>query len=289
MKFLPSALLFLIVPLCSAKGSDFAALCADHAAIERVYYNHRLGTKSSFEETMPRALVEQLVRDELHKQAVLKKVYGVEISAAQLEMEEQRINATTRAPAVLAELKTALANDRARFARTVIAPIVVARELRSRFENDDQLHSPRRRHVEATREQLLAVKKKGEPLNPLMDLLEKRYSNHVRHSVWRLGKRTEAVRAAQVDSGPAAPAVVSSPVKDDQAHFEDLAPALQKVLRAQLQQTGDVSAVLEMPEAFMLCVAKEKTDARLSAAVLSLPKLSFEAWLQNIPSEKPTP
>lgn len=60
-------------------AADFDSLCADRAAIERVYYNHRLGTKPPFEQVLPRELIERLVRQDLHKQAVLKKVYGIEI------------------------------------------------------------------------------------------------------------------------------------------------------------------------------------------------------------------
>ena len=75
------------------------------------------------------------------KEEVLKRVYGVQITPAQVAAEAQRINATTRAPDVLAELKTALGNDPERFARTVVKPILVERELRQRFDNDDHLHA----------------------------------------------------------------------------------------------------------------------------------------------------
>src|SRR5216684_4210992 len=50
-------------------------------------------------------------------------------SPARPDAEAERINATTRAPEVLAELKAALGNDPARFARTVARPIVVERTL----------------------------------------------------------------------------------------------------------------------------------------------------------------
>ena len=44
--------------LCSAAAwaDDMAALVRDRAAIERVYYNHRLGQKPPFEEALPPAL-----------------------------------------------------------------------------------------------------------------------------------------------------------------------------------------------------------------------------------------
>src|SRR3989442_454407 len=47
------AALCLFLALASpTMADDFSALCADRAAIERVYYQHRLGTKPSFEETL---------------------------------------------------------------------------------------------------------------------------------------------------------------------------------------------------------------------------------------------
>jgi hypothetical protein len=56
---------------------------------------------------------------------------------------------------------------------------------------------------------------------------------------------------------------------------------LQRVLRLQLRQPGDVSAVIEAPGGFLLYVAKEKTDTALTVACLSLPKRSYEQWLSE--------
>ena len=58
-------------------------------------------------------------------------------------------------------------------------------------------------------------------------------------------------------------------------------PELQRVLRVQLRQPGDVSAVIETPGGFLLYLAMEKTDAVLSVAALSLPKRSYEQWLEE--------
>ena len=78
-------------------------------------------------------------------------------------------------------------------------------------------------------------------------------------------------------SSPAEP--LSDPA--DKAWFEDLSPELRNVLRAQLQRPGDVSAVIETPNGFLLFVANDKTDKSLSAAVLSVSKISFEQWLSE--------
>jgi len=42
-----------------------------------------------------------------------------------------------------------------------------------------------------------------------------------------------------------------------------------------------VSAVIEMSGGFMLYLATEKTDTVLSVAGLSLPKRSYEQWLEE--------
>ena len=130
-------------------ADDFDSLCADRAAIERVYYNHRLGTKPPFEETLPRATLEKLVRLDLHKEAALKEAYGM--TPAQLAAEVQRINTTTQSPEMLAEIKAALGHDPEKFANAFAKPILVERELRQRFDNDDALHATTRREMERVR------------------------------------------------------------------------------------------------------------------------------------------
>ena len=80
--------------------------------------------------------------------------------------------------------------------------------------------------------------------------------------------------------------VINSPEKDkDQKfYFEDLDPELQKVLHAQLQKPGDVSAVIEMPNAFLLFIAKDKTNDALSVASLTIPKRGYDEWLAQQPA-----
>lgn len=107
-------------------AADFDSLCADRTGIERIYFNHRPGSKPPLEQVLPRELIEKLVRQDLPKEVVLKRVYGIEITGAMLAAEVQRVNTTPRAPDILAELKAAL-------------------------DNDDSLHAPRRRELEAIR------------------------------------------------------------------------------------------------------------------------------------------
>jgi hypothetical protein len=150
--------LFLLL-LCSAaaRADDLSALLRDRAAIEWVYYNHRLGQKPPFEQVSPSSQIERLVKADLRKEAVLRKVYRVGITPAVLEAEVQRINTTTRAPEMLAEIKAALGNDPAKFAQAFAKPFLVERLLRDKFDNDDALHAAQRREAERVREKVLAL------------------------------------------------------------------------------------------------------------------------------------
>ena len=135
-------LLLLLTVCAGAWAEDLAALVQDRKAIERVYYNHRLGQKPPFEQATPPALIERLVKEDLRKEAALRKVYGVAITPALLEAEVQRINTTTRAPEMLAEIKAALGDDPAKFAQAFAKPFLVERLLREKFDNDDALQRP---------------------------------------------------------------------------------------------------------------------------------------------------
>jgi len=289
--------ILLLLSVCSsAVAADLASLLADRAAIERVYYNHRLGQKPPFDQALPAATLDNLVRLDLRKEAALKQVYGVEVSPAMLDSEVQRINTTTRAPDVLAEIKTALGNSPSRFANSFAKPILVERLLREKFDHDDALHAPQRRQVEQTRNELLAAKQVGSGFEKLLALLKRNHSSGVSETSWQLGSRPGETNAPTADEieiqkrfGSNAQ-ILSSPRgggKDQKFYFEDLPGDLQKVLRVQLRGPGDVSAVIETDGGFLLYVTKERTNAVLSVVGLSLPKRSYEEWLEQQRSVQP--
>jgi len=282
----------LVLMLSTAgRADDFASLCRDRAAIERVYYEHRLGDKLAFEKTMPEDLLERLVRQDLNKETTLKKVYGVEVSPMMIETEVNRINSTTRAPEMLAELKAALGNGTNRFARVVARPIVVERLLRERFDNDDRLHAPARQSIERAREGLLKEKQGGGSVEILADLLKRDYPNQIVETSWEMGVKpaektpTGGGELAEVQRqfGPKAQILSSSAEKnrDSKLYFDDLPIELRNVLRVQLRQPGDVSAVIEMPSAFVLFLARERTPGTLSVTELAISKRNYEQWLKD--------
>jgi hypothetical protein len=301
-----------LIGCAAARGGDLAVLVRDRAAIERVYYNHRLGQKPPFEQATSPALIERLVKEDLRKEAVLRKVYGVNITPALLDAEVQRINTTTRAPEMLAEIKAALGNDPAKFAQAFAKPLLVERLLRDKFDNDEALHAAQRQQIEAVRSRLLeSGAAKSEGRNPkaegspkaevrspkteavvsnMVAVLKACPRGQLTETTWQLGARpaeTNAPAAEELDIkqrfGPNAQ-LISSPrgaERDRKQYFEDLPGELQQVLRLQLRQPGDVSAVIEAPGRFLLYVVEQKTDTALTVACLSLPKRGYEQWLSE--------
>jgi hypothetical protein len=302
-------MLLLLVGCTAAWADEPAALVRDRAAIERVYYNHRLGQEPPLDDALPPATLQNLVRLDLKKEAVLRKTYGVTITPALLEAEVERINTTTRAPEMLAEIKAALGNDPVKFANVFAKPFLVERELRGRFDNNDTLHAPQRQEAERVRNQLLEAAGKSEGRNPkaegmpksevrspesavvtsnLLAVLKANPPSQITEITWQLGRRPAETNAPAPDEfeikqrfGPNAQ-ILSSPrggEKDRKFYFEDLPPAFQDILRVQLRQPDDVSAVIETPGGFLLYLCTARTSGTLTGAVFSLPKRSYEKWL----------
>jgi len=280
-------------------------LCADRTAVERIYYEHRLGQKPPFEQASPPALIEKLVREDLRKESALRKAYGVEISAALLDAEVRRIQTSTRAPEMLAAIQTALGNDPAKFASHFAKPFLVESLLRAHFDNDDAIHAPQRHIAEAVRKQLLDLNAGGFD-SRLAALKGCRHGAVQEHVAWELTPRPADDTADSQDAPPgptqnkASSSIYSieataqvaqtlaSPEKDHgkverKQYFEDLPIQLQSLLRVQLQQPGDVSAVVETPMAFQIYLVKDRTSSQLRVAVFTLRKRSYEEWLEQQP------
>lgn len=291
MKFCPLLLMFL----CSfTRAEELAPLAADRSAIEKIYHDHRTGTKPPFEQAMPPALLEQLVQAYLRKESVLQQVYGVEVTPAMVEAEVQRIDTTTRAPEMLAEIKLALGGDRARFARAMARPLVVERLLRQRFENDDTLHAPQRAAADQARQDLRAQRavegmhdstwlltpRPAEDTAPAPSTLPPSTTGFQPSTSASYSNQATAQAAQVLAGGP-------EPVGGKERYFEDLDSELQNVLRVQLQKPGDVSAVIETPTAFLVFQAKEKSAAALTASCLTVPKHNYDDWLAQLSAPQP--
>ena len=279
----------MLAALCLAdfaRADEVGDLIADRIAVERVYYSHRTGTKPPFEEVLPHGLAAKLVQQDLHKEIVLKKVYGIEISREQMDAEIARINSSTRAPEMLGELKAALGNDPSRFARTIVRPLLVERELRRRFENDDRLHAAQRKKVELLRLKLLSDREHGASLADLLSRLKAGNEQSVSESTWQLGERPPGAaddRDSEIKKrfGPDARLLSAPADTRDEFYSSDLPPELQRVLSTQLNRAGDISAVIETPQGFQLYVLERRTTNLLCAAAMTIPKRSYDEWLNQ--------
>lgn len=288
----------MVLLACSSRicaQEPFSALCGDRIAVERVYYDHRLGEKPPFEQSMPLALIDRLVRQEQHKEEVLRRIYGIEITPSLVRTEVERINLTTRAPGVLAEIKAALGNDTNRFARVVARPILVERLLRDKFDNDAVLHAAERRKAESARQCVLVAKHQGQSLSELTVLLKQDGTSQVSKITWHLRGASLKMAPGPDTAGPpktsgpddATPPVPPSRASHGRFYLDDLPPTLQTVIRSQLRQPGDVSAVIELDDGFALYVLEEKTAEALRVAALSVPKRNYQQWLAEQSQAQP--
>jgi len=266
--------------------ADFRALTADRAAIERVYYLHRDGAKPPFDQILPPGRIQELVKRDLDKQAALKTIYGVEISDADIAAEAERINHATRAPDILADLKRALGNDPVRFGRTVVKPILVEKRLRELFQHDDAIHAAGREQAEQLRSRLIAAGQDHAGPDRLLELL--RTGGEVTETTWSLdtprpGPHPAPVRSTAHSANYSVIATTqwAQPKGAPTAFLADLPPELQALLPAQLRQPGDVSAVVETDSAFLIFLARERTDRILRAATVRIPREDYESWLSR--------
>jgi hypothetical protein len=254
---------FLFATAFASFAASVGELVDDRLAVERVYYAKQVGAKAPFEQAVTRSVIERRVQQELLKERVLKNVYRLEITPKLVAEEVARIERSTMAGDMLAQIKLSLGNNPERFARSVAKPLVVDRVLRARFEADATQQTGKRQAAEALRAQLLAAKAEERAA-----LLKSR--NDVREVTWQLGAKPKAT--AQASARPAQPGA-------EKLYFSDLHAEMQKVLAAQLQQPGDVSAVFGADSHFAIYVATRRTADTLTVQAVELPHLTFDDWL----------
>jgi len=225
----------------------------------------------------------------MRKEQVLLRVYHTEITEAQIEAEMTRIDQSTRAPEILRELKRALGNDSRRFGRSVVRPMLVDTELRNRFANDDSLHVEMRHQIEDLRTKLLALKAKVNLLSEI-NLARKAGIGEVSEIRWAISDSQNAPVAPQTTNGLISsggryslqpPPEPAHSINGDEkpGEFSKLPLRMQSILKAQLQKPGDVSAVIELPTEFFLCILKERSRTTLVVAAVVARKRPYDDWL----------
>ena len=111
-------------------------------AIERVYYSHRIWPKEnhrpkpSFEQMVPRWVIEAKVADGLKKCNALNNIYHRPIEPRQLQAEMDRIASLSKDPATLRELFAALGNDPCLIAECLVRPLFAEKQLIDLYEKE---------------------------------------------------------------------------------------------------------------------------------------------------------
>ena len=105
----------------------------------------------------------------------------------------------------------------------------------------------------------------------------------------RTGEMTVPLSWTQSRTNASARAPEPSPATNANREltFEDLPSPLQEILAVQLRDPGDVSAMIETPGRYMLCVATQVRGNHLHVATLAIPKRTYEEWLGAQAETKP--
>jgi N-acetylneuraminic acid mutarotase len=138
----------------SARPLTFEDRLEAQESIERVYYSRQIGATRSFEEAVPRRVLETKVRTYLEESAALERIWRTPVTAEMLRREVARMVEQTQMPDRLRELFGALGNDPLLIQECLARPALVDRLARNFFAFDQSLHAASRRGAEALRQGL---------------------------------------------------------------------------------------------------------------------------------------
>ena len=143
----------LLLPICAllshleaaaapARNLTFEQRVDAQEAIERVYYAHQVGATQSFDEVVPRALIEEKVRAYLKRSVALERHWDIRITGAMLAAEAERMARGSRMPERLRELHAALGHDPLLILECLVRPLVVDRLIHASFDHERPAGAP---------------------------------------------------------------------------------------------------------------------------------------------------
>jgi len=234
----------------------FEARVAAQEAIERVYYSHQIGSSRSFEQAVPREILERKVRTYLGQSAALERFWGTPVTAEMLRAEALRVAGDTRFPDRLRQIYRALGDDPFLVEECFVRPVLVDRLARNFFAYDPRFHAAARREA-AELNRLLA----SGALDPAADHPRRRESEVRR---MRSAPEARSVPAPPGDREERALLRADSEYRRERA----LAPA----------EVSGVGEVREAREAFEVRVLLEESADAFRLAEYAVPKTSWDAW-----------
>jgi N-acetylneuraminic acid mutarotase len=245
------------IPAASgAPGLTFEDRVQAQEAIERLYHGFRDGSNRSFEESVPRAVIESRVRTYLKRSMALETIWGTAVTTEMLDRELERMAVSTRMPDRLLEIFRILDNDPRLIRECLARPALVGRLARNFFDNDRSLHAGSRRIAESLHDELVQG-----AIDPFVD--------HPRRTEWTI---TDAMEG----SGPA----------DRRGRRLSVPAAELNAWRGRLpRDAGEVSPVTETRHGFLLQVKLEDRPGRLRAARYFVPKRTWDEWWRQVEPE----
>ena len=219
-------------------------------AIERVYYSHQIGATKTFEQAVPRAVLESKVHKYLDETAALKVYWKTALTDEMLQRELERMAAGTRMPERLLELYAALGNDPFLIKECLARSALVDRLTHNFYAFDETVHEEARRQADEIHRQLVSGQS-----SPTKD--------HPNRTVIELAEVTTET------CPPSSERCVQERLRPDEIHTR----------RADFPvHVGQVEDVTETSEAFAVDVLLRETTTDLHVARYVVPKTTWDAW-----------
>ena len=262
-----SAFLLALCAWCSsrvdtvARDLTFEQRVAAQETIERVYHAHQIGDTRSFEEAVPRYVLEAKVNAYLKQTVALEEVWATRVTAEMLQQEMTRMQAGSRLPGRLNELREALGNDTFLFQETVARAALVDRLTRHFYAFDRRIHAAARLAAENMRETLGA--------------------GCAQTTITNNGPALVAVSRAADDPvagrDPVGPRPSQRP-ESDTVRMRVVSEEFQRIAESVPDALGTVGPLLEEPAGFVYRIGFQKTSNDLLYAVCGVPKQSWDEW-----------
>src|SRR5450756_796570 len=149
---------FALALLIAASPLSFTERVDGARAAESARYAFVIGAAKPFDEVYPRSVFEKKVKREMAEERVLSSKFGMQVTAALLSAEYERIEKETRAPDQWEAIKKSLGGSRRKIEEVVCRPGLVDRVLRARFAFDQKIHAAEHQKARLARDAFLAGK-----------------------------------------------------------------------------------------------------------------------------------
>jgi N-acetylneuraminic acid mutarotase len=247
----------VVPPEIAAAGRSFDALVEDQRRVEEVYWRYTIwpetnpGPRPSLDAVYPPEAIQTKVERALQKEEALARFWKRPLSEREIQVELNRMAASSRKPQMLAELFDALDRDPRRIADTIGRPILADRIVRQLFATDERIQGP----VRARAERALSAVKRAEDLGNAegAESSQRRWSAADLASDEGAGVLPDLARVFHVETGAI---YASLPV-------------------------GRTSGVVDREDAYEALVIADKPDGGLVVRVARWPKIALESWLDE--------